>query len=79
MAGDRDEFLAVPFLDPGGHRLDRMSEGIGADFIVFAADCCPEFIAYSTAPGPLGPWTYRGTIMPTQGGSFTNRSSAARR
>ena len=34
--------------------------------------CCSEFIAYSTAPGPTGPWTYRGTIMPTQGGSFTN-------
>ena len=44
----------------------------GLYYIVFAADCCPEFIAYSTAPGPLGPWTYRGTIMPTQGGSFTN-------
>ncbi len=44
----------------------------GLYYIVFAAKCCPEFIAYSTAPGPLGPWTYRGVIMPTQGGSFTN-------
>ena len=25
-------------------------------------------------PGPTGPWTYRGTIMPTQGGSFTNHA-----
>ena len=29
---------------------------------------------YSTAPGPTGPWTYRGTVMPTQGGSFTNHA-----
>ncbi|SCG72624.1 Cellulose binding domain-containing protein [Micromonospora humi] len=39
---------------------------------VFAAKCCSEFLAYSTAPGPTGPWTYRGTVMPTQGSSFTN-------
>ncbi|MEV4455480.1 family 43 glycosylhydrolase [Microbispora sp. NPDC049633] len=39
---------------------------------VFAAKCCSEFIAYSTATSPTGPWTYRGTVMPTQGGSFTN-------
>ena len=42
--------------------------------MVFAAKCCSEFIAYSTAPGPTGPWTYRGTIMPTQGSSFTNHA-----
>ena len=41
---------------------------------MFAAKCCSEFIAYSTAPGPTGPWTYRGTIMPTQGSSFTNHA-----
>ncbi|MBO0883428.1 MAG: family 43 glycosylhydrolase, partial [Mycobacterium sp.] len=44
----------------------------GLYYNVFAAQCCAEFIAYSTAPGPTGPWTYRGTIMPTQGASFTN-------
>jgi hypothetical protein len=44
----------------------------GLYYNVFAAQCCSEFIAYSTAPGPTGPWTYRGTIMPTQGSSFTN-------
>ncbi|HEX5205730.1 family 43 glycosylhydrolase [Paractinoplanes rhizophilus] len=44
----------------------------GLYYIVFAAKCCSEFIGYSTAPGPTGPWTYRGTIMPTQGSSFTN-------
>jgi arabinoxylan arabinofuranohydrolase len=44
----------------------------GLYYNVFAAKCCSEFIAYSTAPGPTGPWTYRGTVMPTQGSSFTN-------
>jgi len=44
----------------------------GLYYLVFAAKCCSEFIAYSTAPGPTGPWTFRGTIMPTQGSSFTN-------
>jgi arabinoxylan arabinofuranohydrolase len=44
----------------------------GLYYLVFAAKCCSEFIAYSTAPGPTGPWTYRGTVMPTQGSSFTN-------
>ncbi|GIF09866.1 glycoside hydrolase [Actinoplanes siamensis] len=44
----------------------------GIYYNVFAAKCCSEFIGYSTAPGPTGPWTYRGTVMPTQGSSFTN-------
>ena len=44
----------------------------GLYYNVFAARCCSEFLAYSTAPGPTGPWTYRGTVMPTQGSSFTN-------
>ncbi|GAA4607692.1 hypothetical protein BJY16_006461 [Actinoplanes octamycinicus] len=44
----------------------------GVYYNVFAAKCCSEFIGYSTAPGPTGPWTYRGTVMPTQGSSFTN-------
>ncbi|WP_353902466.1 family 43 glycosylhydrolase [Micromonospora harpali] len=44
----------------------------GMYYNVFAAECCGEFIGYSTAPGPTGPWTYRGTVMPRQGGSFTN-------
>ncbi|MCU7729371.1 family 43 glycosylhydrolase [Actinoplanes sp. KI2] len=44
----------------------------GLYYVVFAAKCCSEFIAYSTATGPTGPWTYRGTVMPTQGSSFTN-------
>ncbi|MFS1303521.1 family 43 glycosylhydrolase [Streptosporangium longisporum] len=46
----------------------------GLYYNVFAAECCGEFIAYSTAPSVTGPWTYRGTIMPRQGGSFTNHA-----
>lgn len=41
-------------------------------YMVFAGGPVPEHIAYSTSPGPTGPWTYRGIIMPTQGASFTN-------
>jgi arabinoxylan arabinofuranohydrolase len=44
----------------------------GLYYNVFAARCCSEYIAYSTATGPTGPWTFRGTVMPTQGASFTN-------
>jgi arabinoxylan arabinofuranohydrolase len=46
----------------------------GLYYMVFAANCCSEHIAYSTAPTPTGPWTFRGTIMPTQGSSFTNHA-----
>ncbi|WP_443053542.1 glycoside hydrolase family 43 protein [Streptomyces sp. NBC_00285] len=44
----------------------------GLYYMVYAAKCCSEFIAYSTAPSPTGPWTYRGTVMPAQGSAFTN-------
>ncbi|GAA4263303.1 family 43 glycosylhydrolase [Dactylosporangium darangshiense] len=44
----------------------------GLYYNVFAARCCSEYIAYSTAPAPTGPWTFRGTVMPSQGASFTN-------
>ncbi|MEV4053498.1 glycoside hydrolase family 43 protein [Amycolatopsis sp. NPDC049688] len=62
----------------GGSRPTMYEEGPwvykrnGLYYNVFAAKCCSEFIGYSTAPGPTGPWTYRGTVMPTQGSSFTN-------
>ncbi|MCO8273895.1 glycoside hydrolase family 43 protein [Actinoplanes sp. TRM 88003] len=46
----------------------------GLYYNVFAAECCSEFIGYSTATGPTGPWTYRGTVMPRQGSSFTNHA-----
>ncbi|MEV2239848.1 family 43 glycosylhydrolase [Micromonospora andamanensis] len=44
----------------------------GTYYMIWAAECCGEYIAYSTAPGPTGPWTFRGTVMPRQGSSFTN-------
>lgn len=44
----------------------------GTYYMAYAADCCSEDIRYSTGTSPTGPWTYRGVIMPTQGGSFTN-------
>lgn len=46
-------------------------------YMIFAASGIPENIAYSTSPNPTGPWTYRGIIMPTQGGSFTNHPGLA--
>ncbi|BCJ94205.1 endo-1,4-beta-xylanase [Anaerocolumna cellulosilytica] len=44
----------------------------GLYYMVYAASGIPENIAYSTSTSPTGPWTYRGIIMPTEGGSFTN-------
>jgi arabinoxylan arabinofuranohydrolase len=44
----------------------------GLYYLVYPANCCSEDIRYSTSPGPTGPWTYKGIIMPVQGGSFTN-------
>lgn len=44
----------------------------GLYYMVFAGGPISEHIAYSTGPGPTGPWTYQGIIMPTQGSSFTN-------
>lgn len=32
-------------------------------YMIYAADGIPEYIAYSTAPSPVGPWTYKGHIM----------------
>ena len=44
----------------------------GLYYLLFAAGGIPEYISYSTSSSPVGPWTYQGVIMPTQGGSFTN-------
>ena len=42
-------------------------------YLLYAAGGVPEHLAYSEAPSPTGPWTYKGTIMPEGGtGSFTN-------
>jgi hypothetical protein len=49
----------------------------GIYYMVYAASGIPENIAYSTSTSPTGPWTFRGVIMPTQGGSFTNHPGLA--
>lgn len=41
-------------------------------YLLFGAGPIPEHIGYSTGNSPTGPWKYRGILMPTQGGSFTN-------
>ncbi len=42
-------------------------------YMIFAAIGIPEYIAYSTAPSPTGPWTYQGIIMGRHPGlAFTN-------
>jgi len=41
-------------------------------YMLYAAGGVPEHIAYSTAPTPLGPWEYRGVIMPQ---SVTNKET----
>lgn len=40
-------------------------------YMIYASGM-PEQIVYSTSDSPEGPWEYRGVIMPSQGGSFTN-------
>jgi arabinoxylan arabinofuranohydrolase len=35
----------------------------GLFYMVYAAEGIPEYISYSTATSPVGPWTYRGQIM----------------
>ena len=52
--------------------------GGGAFYLLYAAGGIPEHIAYSSAPSPEGPWTYRGEIMPQEDtGSFTNHCGVA--
>ena len=50
----------------------------GIYYLLYAAGGIPEHIAYSTAPSPEGPWTYRGNIMPQEDTkSFTNHCGVA--
>ncbi len=44
-------------------------------YMVYPTGALPEHIAYSTSPGPTGPWTYRGEIMNSVSGhAFTNHA-----
>ena len=50
----------------------------GRYYLLYAAGGVPEHISYSTAPSPLGPWTYAGEIMPLcDTKSFTNHCGVA--
>jgi len=44
----------------------------GLYYLLYAANCCPEDIRYSTSYSPTGPWTYQGLIMAVQGGNNGN-------
>ena len=51
----------------------KAKKAVGQYYLLYAAGGVPEHIAYSTAPTPEGPWTYRGHIMPLEDTkSFTN-------
>ena len=43
----------------------------GLYYLIYASGF-PESIHYATAQKPEGPWTYRGVVMPLEGGSNTN-------
>jgi arabinoxylan arabinofuranohydrolase len=43
-------------------------------YMVYAASGIPENICYATSTNAIGPWTFQGVIMPTQGSSFTDHS-----
>ncbi|MDR2917294.1 MAG: glycoside hydrolase family 43 protein [Tannerella sp.] len=43
----------------------------GMYYMIYASGF-PESIHYTTASEPEGPWTYRGVVMPLEGGSNTN-------
>ncbi len=64
----RDSYVEGPWLTKRGGRYQ----------LLYAAGGVPEHISYSTAPSPLGPWTYAGPIMPLcETGSFTNHCGVA--
>ncbi|KAL4954132.1 glycosyl hydrolase [Aspergillus filifer] len=44
----------------------------GTYYMIYAANCCPENIQYSTGDSPTGPWMYQGTIMDVHGTSSSN-------
>src|SRR5690606_36171526 len=41
-------------------------------YLLWAGGPIPEHLGYSTSESPIGPWKYGGTLMPTEGRSFTN-------
>ncbi len=44
----------------------------GLYYLLWGGGPIPEHLGYSTSESPVGPWKYGGTLMPTEGRSFTN-------
>ncbi len=64
----KDSYVEGPWLTKRGGKYQ----------LLYAAGGVPEHISYSTAPSPLGPWTYAGEIMPlSDTKSFTNHCGVA--
>lgn len=73
----KDCYTEGPWLrkvDSSKYRVDPSK----AYQLLYAAGGVPEHISYSTAPSPIGPWTYAGEIMPLcDTKSFTNHCGVA--
>ena len=73
----KDNYTEGPWLrkvDASKYKVDPAK----AYQLLYAAGGVPEHISYSTAPSPLGPWTYAGQIMPLcDTKSFTNHCGVA--
>ena len=73
----KDNYTEGPWLrkvDASRYKVDPAK----AYQLLYAAGGVPEHISYSTAPSPIGPWTYAGVIMPLcDTKSFTNHCGVA--
>ena len=73
----KDSYVEGPWLrkvDSSKYKVDKSK----AYQLLYAAGGVPEHISYSTAPSPIGPWTYAGQIMPLcPTNSFTNHCGVA--
>ena len=49
----------------------------GLYYLFYAGGPLPEHLGYATSKSPEGPWKYGGTLMATEGGSFTNHPGIA--
>ena len=67
---------ASPNPSKGGGKKKKADKALY--YLLYAAGGVPEHISYSTAPSPVGPWTYAGQIMPLcDTKSFTNHCGVA--
>ena len=73
----KDSYVEGPWLMK--MKSERLKNPKGGKYcLLYAAGGVPEHISYSTAPSPVGPWTYAGEIMPlSDTNSFTNHCGVA--